>query len=69
MSDQIEQMIARNARDLERAFQMLEMAGIPRTRAKTVAGGISVLIARMQREIADQAVRIAELEAELGGHQ
>src|SRR5215831_17223826 len=38
--------------DAERAYQMLEVNGVPRERAKSVANGIDVLIVRMGKELA-----------------
>lgn len=38
--------------DMERAFQMLESAGVPRERARSVSNGIMVLMQRYDREIA-----------------
>ena len=37
--------------ELERAFAMLTMHGVPKERAKTVANGIDVLMTRVDREI------------------
>ena len=38
------------AAERERAFQMLELYGVPRERAKSVSNGIDVLMARMRKE-------------------
>lgn len=37
--------------EIERAFQMLEINGVPRSIAKTIANGIEVLVQRMNKEI------------------
>jgi hypothetical protein len=52
-------------RDTERAFQMLEMYGVSRERAKNVANGIQVLVTRMDREIAALRAEGAPAEREL----
>jgi hypothetical protein len=36
--------------DLDKAFYVLEMYGVPKSRAKTVANGIDVLMTRMRKE-------------------
>lgn len=56
-----------NALKLESAYQMLEVHGIPRTRAKSVANGIDVLATRFRREISSLEDRILRLEATIGG--
>jgi hypothetical protein len=37
--------------DLDRAYQTLEIYGVPKNRAKSVSNGIQVLVSRMDNEI------------------
>ena len=48
--------------ELDLAFKMLEVHGVPKARARYVANGIGVLVTRMQRENDALAVRLAEAE-------
>lgn len=50
---------------IELAFQMLELSGVPRERARFVANGIDVLVTRMSREILDANAQIAALREAL----
>lgn len=50
-----------NAADY-RAFQMLEVHGAPKERARAIANGIDVLATRMQREITELRAALAEAE-------
>jgi len=52
--------------DLERGFEVLEMYGIPKARARTVDNGIQVFDTRLQRERQGLKHRIEELEEMLG---
>jgi hypothetical protein len=47
--------------EVERAYQMLEVHGVPRGRARTVANGIDVLFTRFSREINDTRTQAARL--------
>jgi len=40
---------APDTKEIDRAFQMLEVYGVPRERAKTVANGIQVLVTRIDK--------------------
>ncbi len=61
--------------DVERAFQTLEAEGVPRTRARSVAGGIMVLAQRWRKyeriaetQIKAQTERIEALEGVIAEH-
>ena len=51
--------------DIERAFQVLEVYGVPRERARTVANGIEVLMQRMNK--AGQAAQAQPISTLLDG--
>jgi len=55
--------------EVERAFQMLAVYGVPQERARTVGNGIEVLMQRMNKERMAIEARIAALEAEREGLQ
>jgi len=48
--------------NVERAFQMLEINGVPRSRIKYVSTGIDVLATRLSRENADLRSRLEKAE-------
>ena len=58
----LEVEIANLRAQIERAFQMLEINGVPRDRAKYVSNGIDVLATRLNREIADLRARCEKAE-------
>ena len=47
---------------LESAFSVLEMYGIPRSRAHTVDNGIMVLVSRMEKELASYRYQLEQLQ-------
>ena len=47
---------------LESAFDVLEMYGVPKTRAHTVDNGIMVLVSRMEKEIASLRHQLEQLQ-------
>ena len=59
------QQIKDFVKDEERALQMLEVSGVPRERAGTIANGIDVLATRYRKEIEAQMVEIADLRSKL----
>lgn len=48
-------------REVERAYQVLEIHGVPRERAKSVGNGIDVLTTRLGRQVSDLEREVAEL--------
>lgn len=48
--------------EIERAYQMLEIYGVTRERAKSLANGIEVLSARRRKEVREIRARVQELE-------
>lgn len=55
--------------DIERSFQVLELLGVPRTRARSVSNGIMVLDSRTQKEIRGLEFQIQQMEEKLNGGQ
>lgn len=53
----------------KRAFDALEVLGVPKERARSVSNGIEVLAARFRKSDRAQSARIAALEAELAAER
>ncbi len=49
-------------RELDLAFSMLEINGVPKERARTVSNGIDVLVTRMDRELQFLRAELADLK-------
>lgn len=61
MTDEQADRMAALEREVERAYQVLEIHGVPRDRAKSVGNGIDVLTTRLGRQVSDLEREVAEL--------
>lgn len=60
-----DRVVAEFKAENERGFQVLEMFGVPRERARSVSNGIMVLEQRMTRENESLRQQLADAQAEL----